>query len=84
MINATQSKAIKKVLGKQYSRAIIRHLNKKQIYNAKNESFKPDSIQKIVSGTENLTVEREIFKLVAKVKKELAIDVQLRKEIIKK
>ena len=84
MINATQNKAIKKVLGKQYSRAIIRHLNSKKIYNSKNEPFKPDSIQKIVSGAENLTVEREIFKLVSKVKKEIAKDLQERKEIIKK
>lgn len=84
MINGIQRKIIKKVLGKQYSRAIIRHLNSKKIYNAKNESFKPDSIQKIVSGTENLIVEREIFKLVSKVKKELANDLQSRKEIIKK
>ena len=85
MITPLYTKAIKKELGKQYSPVIIAHLSKKKIFNAKGLPFKPKSIQEIVNGgLENLVVQKEIFKLLDKVKKQKQIDLQNQKEIIKK
>ena len=85
MITTQQSIAIKKYLGKQYSPKIIEWLNKRNIFNANSESYKADSIHNIVKGKQaNAIVEDEIFKLIAKVKKEKAVVLEKRKSIIKK
>lgn len=69
MITEKEKEKIISVLGKQYSRPIIKHLTRKKIFNADGHEFSPASIQKIVSGKQpNEAVELEIAKLVAKVK----------------
>jgi len=85
MINKVQKKSIITNLGKQYSPAIIEHLNKKQIFNSKNLPFSPKSIQNIVNGlSDNILVEKQIFVLLQKIKTNKAKELQERKEIIKK
>jgi hypothetical protein len=74
MITCNQKQTIIEVLGKQYSPKIISHLSSKNIYNSDGHMFSSSSIQKIVSGKQpNDTVELEIAKLVAKVKKQKEI-----------
>lgn len=85
MINKIQKKSIITHLGKQYSPAIIEHLNKKQLFNSKKLPYSPKSIQNIVNGlAENNVVEKQIFVLLQKVKTTKAKELQERKEIIKK
>lgn len=84
MITSIQKKAIINHLGKQYGPKIIAWLTKKKVFNSNNEPYKLDSIQKIVNGIENPTVENEIFKLIAKKKKEYQKTLETRKAIIKK
>ena len=74
MITCNQKQTIIEVLGKQYSPKIISHLSSKNIYNSDGHIYSTSSIQKIVSGKQpNDTVELEIAKLVAKVKKQKEI-----------
>jgi hypothetical protein len=84
MITEKQKQKIIEVLGKQFSRAIIPHLKKKNILNAKGHEFSPCSIQKIVSGKQpSEAVELEIAKLVAKVKIQKKKNQETKNEFLK-
>lgn len=84
MITKTEKKLIVATLGKQYSGKVIEHLDKRKIYNAKGGSFSAPSIRMIVSGTENLKVESEILKLVAKEKSRIEREKVKRRNIVKR
>lgn len=84
MITKTEKKLIVATLGKQYSTKVIEHLNKRKVFNARGGSFSAPGIRNIVSGTENLRVETEILKLVAKEKTRIEREKQRRKNIVKR
>lgn len=66
MITEKQKEAICNTLGKQYSKKIIPHLEKKGIKPVKSQFFTPQIIQNIVNGiaaNDYLHVEIEILKL---------------------
>lgn len=84
MITKTEKKLIVATLGKQYSGKVIEHLEKRKIYNSKGGSFSASGIRNIVSGIENLKVENEILKLVAKEKARIERDKKKRKNIVKR
>jgi len=84
MITKTEKKLIVATLGKQYSSKVIAHLDNRKIFNARGGSFSAPSIRMIVSGTENLKVETEILKLVAKEKARIEREKQRRKNIVKR
>ena len=69
-MNQNEIDFIKSVLGNHYSKAIIEHLNKKQIYNSNGNPFTGGALRKIVNGfNKNEDVEMEILKFTARIKK---------------
>lgn len=85
MISDQEKARIIAVLGKHYSRKIIPVLTKKGILNDKYEQFSPGSIRLFVNGErENLRVEIEILKLVAKTEETKKKTAQLRKTLTAK
>ena len=65
MITNNQKETIIATLGKHYSKVIIPHLTKLEIFNSHAEPFSKPSIRKIVNGDQdNKIVENEILELV--------------------
>ncbi|WP_417350301.1 hypothetical protein [Flavobacterium alkalisoli] len=83
MINAALKKKIVTTLGKQYSGKIIEHLNKHGVYNQKGEPYSASSIQNIVGGRKNETVESHILNLLASEQKRLKLLKIKKSKIIK-
>lgn len=70
MIQPEDKTTIIKYLGKQYSRNILPELNRLKLVNQNGKPFSTRSVNGIINAeTENLPVEKAIFRLVKKVKK---------------
>lgn len=70
MIQPEDKTTIIKYLGKQYSRCILPELSRLRVFNQNGNPFSTRSINGIINAeTENLEVEKAIFNLVKKVKK---------------
>ncbi len=70
MIQPEDKNTIIKYLGKQYSRSILPELSRLGVFNKNGNPFSTRSINGIINAeTENLEVEKAIFNLVKKVKK---------------
>lgn len=82
MITETEKQIIIENLGNHYSRVIVPELKRKNILNRYGKNYSNRSINDIVNGQqENLAIEKIIFQLIKKRKKELERINQLKQSV---